>query len=217
MKANLYPGNAFWHGGRQVWSDYTRFTNSHVQGTGSFSIWLHIMFKHWQTYEQYHQKTVWCVLLLHIQSLSEIPTLFQPRIKGTFNDFGAKSLFYVSFQFQKTLITMALKRHWTWEWPCVRASTSVLAQTGHRLQGSHMDPRPVWDEYCLTTGAQMEPMLVQILVPLLEQKYRLGDSAGPTWTEQFSLGDMKGLYRVYDSNLMLCMPMASRVVCRINQ
>ena len=163
------------------------------------------------------RKKPWCVFLLRIQSLSKIPTLCQPRIKWTFNDLEAKSLSYISFQFQKTLITVDFKRHWTREWSCVCASPSALAQTGHRLQGSHTDPRPVWAEYRRIAAAQMEPVLVQLLAPLLEQRYSLGDSAGPTWIEQNSSGGTKGLCRVYDSNLMLCMPMASRVVCRINQ
>lgn len=80
-----------------------------------------------------------------------------------------------------------------------------------------MDPRPVSDEYSLPTAAQTEPMLVQILAPLLEQKYRRGDSAGATRIEQVSSGATKGLYRAYDSSLMLCRAMASKVVYRINQ
>lgn len=71
---------------------------------------LHTTFKHWQTYEYYYQKKKQinkqnkktCCVLLQIHILSEISNLLQPRINRTFNGFGAKCLFSVSFQFEKT-------------------------------------------------------------------------------------------------------------------
>lgn len=117
-EANLYPENAFQHSTGQVRSDSTSFASSHDQGIGRVSASGCIRCSDIdRCMNSTIRKNLWCVLLLHIQSLSKI-SLFQTKIKGTFNGSEAKSLSYVSFQFQKTLIIMALKRNWTGERSC---------------------------------------------------------------------------------------------------
>lgn len=64
---------------------------------------------------------------------------------------------------------MALKEQRTKEWFSVYASSGILAQAGHRLQGSCMDPSPVRGNHYLHTAAQIVPMLIQILAPLLSR------------------------------------------------
>lgn len=93
----------------EEWSEMTAL-NSHKQphpeGRQTFSICTphsnidrHINITVKQTNKT---TTKTCSVLLQIHFLSEIPNLLQPRINRTFNGFGAKCLFHVSFQFEKT-------------------------------------------------------------------------------------------------------------------